>query len=309
MNRRPEKGSPSETLIPGKTGRQKFIHSSTKLLDTSLKQSRSVIIYCPLCAPFGVLTAAFGVPFTLPPRPGLLTVPFALALLTGLFAVTGFCAFLKLVDRLAVALSLVLTFSVADKRLFLALAFPAVDKLLVAFVDFALGFAFDTLAAVLVLNLLMVFPPAFVVFVVFVAFAVDVVPAFFLVLTVTPFFLDMVTRAFVTAFLMPVLTDLAVNNFRFLFTRDVDSSSTLSLLRFVPAELDLDPFFFWAFEFFLSSDFASFERCSFGRGPRTPRQVGAPQRHSCTFFRENGLEQGQNRWKSAPLREDTHSKL
>lgn len=276
-------GSPSEALsylvvpIQLKAGRQ------VPLIDSQAAQGGD--IYCPLRAPFGVLTAAFGVR-------GLFTVPFALA---GLFAVTGLCIFLKLVDRLAVALSLVLTFSVADIRLLLlAFAFVAVEEPLVAFV--VLGFAFDTLTAV-VLDLLTVFPPAFVVFVVFAVFAVDVIPALafallipaFLVFTVTPF-LDMLMRAFVTAFLMPVLTDLAVNNFRFLFTRDVDSSSTLSLLRFVPTELDLDPFLFWAFEFFLSSDFPSFERCSFGRGPRTPRQVGAPQRHSCTFFCENGLE-------------------
>jgi hypothetical protein len=77
-----------------------------------------------------------------------------------------------------------------------------------------------------------------------------------------------------------VLTDAPLMVFLFLLRAEVDSSSTLPSLRFVPERAP--------FAFFCSALDSLISR-SFGRGPRIPRQVGAPQRHCCTFFCEYGL--------------------
>lgn len=86
-------------------------------------------------------------------------------------------------------------------------------------------------------------------------------------------------RDFEIALLTPVLTV-----FRFLFSREADSSMTLPIFRFVVV-LDC-VFFALALSFFCSS--LSLDRCSFSRGlgPNTPRQLAEPHRHCWTFFCE-----------------------
>lgn len=86
---------------------------------------------------------------------------------------------------------------------------------------------------------------------------------------------------------MVVLTDEPLMVFLFLLRAEVDSSRTLPNLRFVPASA---PFAFFCIGSFCSALDSLISR-SLGRGPSTPRQVGAPQRHCCTFFCEYGLNQ------------------
>lgn len=89
------------------------------------------------------------------------------------------------------------------------------------------------------------------------------------------------TLAAAVDFLTPTLRDLGFNSFCFLLRREVDSSSTCSTLRFVPVRT-FSPF--PDFRLSLFSAFGSLGRWSLGFGPKTPRHVGAPQRHSWTFF-------------------------
>jgi len=118
--------------------------------------------------------------------------------------------------------------------------------------------------------------------------ALDLVVAFVVLLVVyfvagSVFFVvvdrETEARDLETAFLTPVLTV-----FRFLFSRDADSSMTLPIFRFVVVLVCV--FFALAFCFFCSS--LSFDRCSFSRGlgPNTPRQLAEPHRHCWTFFCE-----------------------
>lgn len=79
-----------------------------------------------------------------------------------------------------------------------------------------------------------------------------------------------------------------VTTLRFLLSRDADSFGLFaSTLRLVPAVAALGSS--WLVR--ACSLLSSLDRCSLslGRGPSTPRQLGAPQRQTCTFFAEYGL--------------------
>ena len=92
--------------------------------------------------------------------------------------------------------------------------------------------------------------------------------------------LETVLFTLVTPFLIPALRDRGVLSFCFLFKREAESSSIF--LRLAPPR--------GVFAFFVFN-VGSFARCSFslGRGPKTPRQLAEPHRHSWTFFWEYGL--------------------
>lgn len=103
------------------------------------------------------------------------------------------------------------------------------------------------------------------------------------------FLLELVAeRAPATAFLMPALSafDAGLRILLLLLRRDVeDSSRTFSCFRFLPATVFGAGFFLGyldSLEFSCFSLRDLFE--SLGLGPSTPRHVGAPQRHCCTFF-------------------------
>lgn len=136
-----------------------------------------------------------------------------------------------------------------------------------------------------------VFPFVFLVETVFFSFSgFLLVFVFVAVVVVVESLLDR-RRVLDTAFLSPALS-VAVfpdffSTFRFLFSRDVDSSRTLSTLRFVPPDLEAAVVvvvtvvavvladFFLGFDSWIFLGFSSF-----GLGPRTPRHVGAAHRHS-----------------------------
>ena len=92
--------------------------------------------------------------------------------------------------------------------------------------------------------------------------------------------LEIAERAFVATLLIPVLIDRGVSTLRLFLRREGGSSAVL--LRFAPA-------FALAVRAVVLFGLESFTRCSFGRGPRTPRQFSEPHRHSWTFFCEYGL--------------------
>lgn len=76
----------------------------------------------------------------------------------------------------------------------------------------------------------------------------------------------------VAAFLMPALTDFGVSNLRFFDWTDAVPAVAIRL-RFVPV-------LFVGFLTLLAASVLTRWSLSFGRGPRIPRQLGAPQRHS-----------------------------
>lgn len=219
----------------------------------------------------------------------------------GLLAFNVCVPFLKLVDLRAVALNLMRTFSEAEIG-FGSLSF--VRLLAGSLIDFAVFFVgaggfflptclvlacdeplttFDAVATLVIFALLMVLVLVFV---------VDLAAALVLFATVTffltwtdAFFLLRADLALETAFVI-VLDEALFNIFRFLFKEAVDSSRTFASLRFFPAS-DFLSLLLGASLF--CSAFDSLIARSLGRGPRTPRQVGAPQRHCCTFFWEYGL--------------------
>lgn len=89
--------------------------------------------------------------------------------------------------------------------------------------------------------------------------------------------LETAERALVAALLIPVLMDRGVSALRLVLA--------VSLLVF----------------FGLGSSGFEFFECSLGRGPRTPRQLAEPHRHSWTFRWEYGL------WQSAGIPVESES--
>lgn len=208
---------------------------------------------------------------------------------------------MALVARLGLALAPLVG---VDLLFGLAFAFDVLADLLLELLAFLtegareVAFEFNRYTVALAFGFATVFAPVLVVFI----FGLSLDLALFAATFLTVFFVVVLlacvvarplpeteVRALETAFLTPALIDFGVRSLRFLFRRDVDSSSTLSSLRLVPASVDLPPLRALVLDFFLSSTLGSLGRWSLGRGPNTPRQVDAPQRHSWTFFWEKGL--------------------
>lgn len=226
-------------------------------------------------------------------------------LTAGLFSLSVWVPFLKLVERRAVALSLALIFSDADMVVVLAGSWRLEDREEAFVGSFAMEDDFAAAMDTLVTLDLVIVLAADLAW----ALVADILEALAVAFVTVTFFFTctgalLVPReafALVTALLMVFLTDLVAITLRFLFSADVESSRILPSLRLVPDEVALLPFLAGLF---LSSDFVG---RSLGLGPRTPRHVGAPQRHSCTFFWEKGLY-----WVSLLSRHyggSTHSKL
>jgi hypothetical protein len=200
----------------------------------------------PLTLPFwtGLLLGVFLVGVFLDGvfLPGVPTFLFA-----GLFNFSVLVPFLKLVERRAVALNLIRTFSDADIGFDAAFVSLAVADLAAVFFlgdvscwGFALDDVFAVVATLMTFDLLIVFLD-FVVGVDLEFFVILVTVMFFLTWT-GAFFLLRADFALDTALEKVFFTDLLAITLRFLLSADVDSSRTFPSLRFVPAREFLDFF-------------------------------------------------------------------